>query len=47
MNIGDILVIILGALIGGLPTLYIAVSAPAIIIWKIYRKVRYNKALYD
>lgn len=39
MNIGMILVIILGVILGGFPTLYIALGMPALIIWKIYRRV--------
>ncbi len=33
------------AVIGGVSTVFLTVSLPAIIIWKVYRKVKFNKAL--
>ncbi|MEG0962097.1 MAG: hypothetical protein RSD28_06655 [Lachnospiraceae bacterium] len=47
MNIGMYVVIILGALIGGLPTLYITIGTPVIIAWKVYRKVHDNISIMD
>ena len=33
--------------IGGVSTVVCTVSIPSIIIWKIYRKAKYHKALTD
>lgn len=38
MNIGLLLIMIIGGAAGLLSTLYLVVSLPAVIIWKIYRK---------
>lgn len=47
MNIGIYIIAILGGLLGGLATLFIVFSAPVVIIWKIYRKIRYNISIMD
>ncbi|MBS7341114.1 MAG: hypothetical protein ACI4EP_01035 [Suilimivivens sp.] len=39
MNIGMLLIIIVGGLVGVLSTLYLTFSFPAVIIWKIYRRI--------
>lgn len=39
MNIGLLLVAIIGGVAGLLSTLYLVFSLPAVIIWKIYRRV--------
>lgn len=45
--------IIMWILIGGvsfltiLCCLYLTIAMPAILIWKIYRKVRYGMSIYD
>lgn len=46
-NIGLIILMIIGGSAGIISTLYLAVSFPAVIIWKIYRKIRYGYALTD
>ncbi|HKM34568.1 MAG TPA: hypothetical protein VJY54_07480 [Lachnospiraceae bacterium] len=33
-----IVIAVIGALAGGLSTIYLTVSLPAVIIWKIYRR---------
>lgn len=38
MNIGLILIAVVGGLSGGLATIYLTFSFPAVIIWKLYRK---------
>ena len=38
MNIGIILIAIVGGLAGGLSTIYLTFSLPAVLIWKAYRK---------
>lgn len=47
MNIGFILLVILGCLVGGLPILYLVISMIAMIIYKVYRKIKYGASLYD
>lgn len=47
MNFGMLLIMIIGGAVGIISTLYIIVSLPVTIIQKIYRKVRFGKALYD
>ncbi len=39
MNIGLLLVAIVGGAAGLLSTLYLVFSLPAVIVWKIYRRV--------
>ena len=41
------LIIILGALLGLLSSLYIILSMVGMIIYKIYRKCKYHVSLYD
>ena len=46
-NIGMTILMVVGAAVGIFSSLYIAVSFPALIIWKIYRKIRYGYKLVD
>lgn len=39
VNIGVLLIMIIGGAAGLLSTLYLLFSLPAVLIWKIYRKV--------
>lgn len=45
MNIGILILMIVGGDVGILSSLYIALSFPAMIIWKIYRKIRHRYKL--
>ena len=45
MNFVMILLMIIGGAVGIITSLYILISLPAIIIWKIYRKFRYGDPL--
>ena len=45
MNIGILILMIVGGGVGILSSLYIALSFPAMIIWKIYRKIRHGYKL--
>ena len=47
MNIGLLIVMIVGGAAGILSTAYLLVSLPAVIIWKIYRSIRYRISLYS
>lgn len=42
MNFGIILIMIAYGIIGGVSTLAMVIGIPAIIVWKIYRKVKFN-----
>ena len=43
----EILVVIFGAIMGGLPTLYLIWSAIATISTKVARKVKYGISMFD
>ena len=45
MNIGILILMIIGGGVGVLSSLYIALSFPAVIIWKIFRKIRHGYKL--
>lgn len=47
MNIGLILIIIIGGSIGALSTLYIVFSMIGMIGYKIYRSIKYHVSLYS
>ncbi|WP_180994614.1 hypothetical protein [Clostridium sp. chh4-2] len=47
MNIGIIIIMIIYGLIGGLSTLFLFLGMPGLIIWKIYRRIKYHTALTD
>lgn len=42
MNAGMLIIAIIGGAAGILSTLYLVVSLPAVIIWKIYRKLKHG-----
>lgn len=39
MNIGLFVIAIIGCVVGFLSTVYLLISFPAVVIWKIYRRV--------
>ena len=43
----EILVVLFGILVGGLPTIYVIYEAIATISKKIYRKAKYGISLFD
>ena len=45
MNIGILILMIIGGGVGVLSSLYIALSFTAVIIWKIVRKIRHGYKL--
>lgn len=47
MNIGLIILMIIGGAAGLFSTLYILISLPYMIIKKIYRKARYGRSLFN
>lgn len=46
-NIGLLILMVIGGGAGVITSLYLLVSFPAVIIWKIYRKFRYEYKLTD
>ena len=46
-NIGNILLVAIVVLLGGIPSIYILVSMPVIFAKKIYRKIEFGASLYD
>ncbi len=42
MNIGMILLVIIGGATGLLTTAYLTLSIPAVLIYKLYRKLRFG-----
>lgn len=47
MNIVLILLAIIGGAVGILSTLYCTISMIVVIIWKIYRKAKYQISMFD
>ncbi len=47
MNAVIIILIAVYAIIGGVSSLYLFFSLPAVVIWKIYRKFKYNISLMN
>lgn len=47
MNIEIILLVIIGESLGLLSTLYLVVSMIWVLVYKIYRKIKYHASLYD
>ena len=45
MKIGILILMIIGGGVGVLSSLYIALSFPAVIVWKIYRKIHHGYKL--
>ncbi len=46
-GIANALVMFLLILLGGVPVLYLTLSIPVVVVWKIYRKIKYGYTLYD
>lgn len=46
-NILTIVMLVIMGVVGGLSSILLVLSFPAILIWKIYRKIRYRYSLYD
>ena len=47
MSIGMMVISVIGGLAGMLSAGYLLVSMPAVIIWKIYRCIKYGYTLYQ
>ena len=47
MNIGMIIISAIGGLAGALSTLYLLISLPTVIIWKLYRRIRFGYSIFE
>ena len=47
MNVGLWILVIVGGLTGAASTLYLTLSIPVVLVYKIYRKVRFRISLFD
>lgn len=47
MSIGMMIISVIGGLAGMLSAGYLLVSLPAVIIWKIYRCIKYGYTMYQ
>ena len=47
MNIGLIILMIIGGAAGLLSTLYLTLSIPVVLIYKVFRKVRYGISMMN
>lgn len=47
MNIGMWIIIIIGGLAGLLSSLYLVISLPVVLVWKIYRRITKGISLFD
>lgn len=47
MNAGMLIIAVIGGAAGLLSTVYLLISLPAVIIWKIYRRFRFGYSLND
>ena len=46
-QVGSMFLVGAMAILGGVPTLYILISLPVILVQKIYGKVKYGKSLFQ
>lgn len=47
MNVGMLIIAVIGGAAGILSTLYLLFSLPIVIVWKIYRRIRFGYSLYS
>lgn len=47
MNIVLLLITLIGGIVGLLSTLYLTISFPAVILWKLYRRFRFGTPLTE
>ncbi|MGN0132578.1 MAG: hypothetical protein ACI4AA_09070 [Lachnospiraceae bacterium] len=41
------LLVALMGIMGGLTSIYLLISIPVLLVWKIYRKIKYGYSLYQ
>ena len=47
MSIGMMIICVVGGLAGALSAGYLVISLPAVIIWKIYRCIKFGCTMYQ
>lgn len=47
MNIGMMIICVIGGLTGILSAAYLLISMPVVIVWKFYRKIRFGYKMYQ
>lgn len=47
MSIGMMIICVIGGLAGGLSASYLLISLPVVIIWKLYRRIRFGYKMYQ
>lgn len=47
MGIGMMIICVVGGLSGMLSTGYLMISLPAVIIWKLYRRIKFGYTMYQ
>lgn len=47
MQIGLLLLVFIGGGLGIVSSIYLLIGMPVILLWKIYRKIRYGISLYN
>lgn len=47
MNIGMLIICVIGGLAGALSTAYLLFSFPVVIIWKLYRRIKFGYSMYQ
>lgn len=47
MNIGMLIICVVGGLTGLFSSVYLLVSMPVLIVWKVYRRIRFGYSLYQ
>lgn len=47
MNIGMLIICVIGGLAGALSTAYLLISLPIILVWKLYRRIKFGYSMYQ
>ncbi len=47
MNIGMLIICVIGGLAGALSTAYLLISFPIILVWKLYRRIKFGYSMYQ
>ena len=45
MNIGMLIICVIGGLAGALSTAYLLISFPIILVWKLYRRIKFGYSI--
>ena len=47
INVFELIVVIFGIILGGVPTLYLIVETVATLSQKVYRKIKFGSSMFD